>query len=85
MFQLDSLGRWLMVIGLTIVALGALLFLLGKLPFLDRLGDLPGDLRYEDPKRGLSCAIPIVSSLLLSLLLTIIVNVVMWLMRRGGR
>jgi hypothetical protein len=85
MFQLDSLGRWLMIIGLTIVALGALLFLLGKLPFLNRLGHLPGDLRFEDPQRGLSCAIPIVSSLLLSLLLTIILNVVAWFIRRGGQ
>jgi hypothetical protein len=85
MLQLDSLGRWLMVIGLTIVALGALLFLLGKLPFLDRLGRLPGDFTYEDPKRGFSCAVPIVSSLLISLLLTIILNVVAWLLRIGRR
>ena len=85
MFQLDSLGRWLMIIGLTIVALGALLFLLGKLPFLNRLGQLPGDLHFEDSRRGLSCAIPVVSSLLLSLLLTIILNVVAWFIRRGGQ
>lgn len=82
MFQLDSLGRWLMVIGLTIVALGALLFLLGKLPFLNRLGHLPGDLRYEDPEKGISCLVPIVSSLLLSLILTIILNVILRLLRR---
>ncbi len=82
MFRLDSLGRWLMITGLTLLTLGALLFLLGKLPFLNHLGRLPGDLYFEDPKRGLSCAIPIVSSLLLSLILTIIINIVAWLLRR---
>jgi hypothetical protein len=82
MFPLDSLGRWLIVIGLTIVALGALLFLLGKIPFLNRLGRLPGDLYYENPERGISCAVPIVSSILISLILTIILNVIAWLLRR---
>lgn len=82
MFPLDSLGRWLIVIGLTIVMLGILLFLLGKLPFADRLGRLPGDLRYEDPGRGITCIVPIVSSILISLILTIVLNVIAWLLRR---
>jgi len=80
--DLSSLGRWLLVVGLAIVSLGALLFLLGKLPFMDRLGNLPGDLRFEDQARAISCAVPIVSSLLVSLLLTIILNVVIRLLRR---
>ena len=79
---LDSLGRWLVVIGLTIVSLGVLLFLLGKLPFLNRLGRLPGDIVYQDRARGITCAVPIVSSILISLLLTIILNVIAWLLRR---
>jgi hypothetical protein len=63
------------VIGLTVVSLGALLF-------LNRLGRLPGDIVYEDPARGISCAVPIVSSILISLLLTLIVNVIAWLLRK---
>jgi len=82
LLTLDSLGRWLVVIGLTIVSLGILLFLLGKLPFANRLGRLPGDIVYEDPAKGISCAVPIVSSLLISLLLTIVLNVIAWLLRR---
>ncbi|MGC9522760.1 MAG: DUF2905 domain-containing protein [Anaerolineae bacterium] len=82
MLPLDSLARWLIVIGLTIVTLGVLLFLLGKLPFLNRLGRLPGDLYYEDQDRGITCAVPIVSSLLISLILTIVLNVIAWLMRK---
>lgn len=79
---LDSLGRWLIVIGLTVVTLGVVLFLLGKLPFLNRLGRLPGDIVYEDRSRGITCAVPIVSSILISLLLTLILNVIAWLLRR---
>lgn len=82
MLTLDSLGRWLVVIGLTIVSLGILLFLLGKLPFANRLGRLPGDIVYEDQARGITCAVPIVSSLLISLLLTIVLNVIARLLRR---
>lgn len=82
MFSFDSLGRWLIVIGLGIVALGVLLFLLGKLPFMQWLGKLPGDIRYRSPDGSLSCFVPIVSSILLSILLTIILNVVLRLINR---
>jgi formate hydrogenlyase subunit 3/multisubunit Na+/H+ antiporter MnhD subunit len=79
---LDSLGRWLIVIGLGIAALGVLLFLLGKLPFAQWFGKLPGDIRYRSPDGSLSCLVPIVSSILLSILLTIILNLVLRLINR---
>ena len=82
MFSLDSLGRWLIVIGLGITVLGVLLFLLGKLPFLQWFGKLPGDIRYRSPDGSLSCFVPIVSSILLSILLTIILNLVLRLINR---
>ncbi|MBN2003309.1 MAG: DUF2905 domain-containing protein [Anaerolineae bacterium] len=82
MFQLDSLGRWLVVLGLGIVLLGVLLFLLGKVPFLNRLGRLPGDVVYESPDKRLSCFVPIVSSLLLSVILTIVLNIIARLLRK---
>ncbi len=82
MFSLDTLGRWLVVVGLVIAALGALVFLLGKIPFFNRLGNLPGDIRYQSRDGRLSCFIPIVSSLLLSLILTLILNLILRLLRR---
>jgi len=78
----STLGRWLVIAGLTIASLGALLFLLGKLPFVDRFGHLPGDIHIEDQARGISCTVPIVSSLLVSLLLTVILNIVLRLLRK---
>lgn len=79
---LDSLGRWLIAIGLTILSLGVLLFLLGRLPFANRLGRLPGDIVYENKAKGITWVVPIVSSLIISLLLTIVVNVIARLLRR---
>lgn len=79
---LDTLSRWLIAIGLTIVSLGILLFLLNKLPFATRLGRLPGDIVYEDQAKGITCMVPIISSLLISLLLTIVLNVIARLLRK---
>jgi hypothetical protein len=82
MFQLDSMGRWLIAIGLGVAALGLLLFLLGKIPFLSRLGSLPGDIRFQSPDGRLTCLVPIVSSIVLSILLTILLNIIIRLLRR---
>jgi hypothetical protein len=82
MLQLDSLAKWLVVVGLGVAALGALLFLLGRIPGLDRLGSLPGDIRWQSADGRISCAVPIVSSILLSVILTIVLNVILRLLRR---
>jgi tellurite resistance protein TehA-like permease len=82
MFSLESLGRWLLIVGLSLAALGGLLWLLSKAPFLNKLGNLPGDIRYESEDGRLSCFIPLASSLLISLLLTILLNVIIRLLRR---
>jgi hypothetical protein len=49
---------------------------------LNKLGDLPGDIRYESEEGRFSCFIPLASSLLISLLLTILLNVIIRLLRR---
>jgi hypothetical protein len=82
MFSLETVGRWLLLIGLGIAALGGVFWLLGKVPFLNQLGRLPGDIRYESPDGRFSCLVPIVSSILLSLLLTLILNIVVRLLDR---
>ncbi len=82
MFSLESLGRWLLIVGLLLVALGGLLWLLSKVPFLNRLGNLPGDIRYESEDGRFSCFVPLASSLLIGLLLTILLNVIVRLLKR---
>ena len=79
MFNLNSLGRWLLIAGLGIAALGGVLILLGNVPFFGRL---PGDLRFESADGRFSCFAPIVSMLLLSVILTIVLNVVLRFINR---
>ncbi len=82
MFQLEGLGRWLILLGLGIAGLGALLFVFGKMPFLSHLGHLPGDIRYQSADGRLSCWIPIVSSIVLSIILTVVLNLILRALNR---
>jgi hypothetical protein len=70
-----ELGKWLLIGGFVLVALGAVLLLGARLPF--RLGRLPGDIAIEG-RRG-SFYFPVVTSLLLSVALTLILWFVGWL------
>ena len=66
-------GKWLVVIGLTLVAVGALLWSgFGK----GWLGRLPGDLHYT--RGDFSLHFPIVTCLFVSALLTLL----LWLFRK---
>lgn len=61
-----DLARVLLVFGLVLAACGAVVWLFGALP------RLPGDIYIQ--RRGFTLYIPIVGSLLLSLLLTLLLN-----------
>ena len=76
MTGLDSLGRVLMLLGGVLLLLGLLLVLAPKLPFLSRI---PGDIVL---RRGeLTIYFPIVTMLLVSVGLTIVLNVILRLFR----
>jgi hypothetical protein len=63
-----DIGRTLVILGLVIAAVGALVWLLGGLG----LGRLPGDLHW---RRGdTEIYVPLASSLLLSLVATLVLN-----------
>ena len=76
--DLSQIGRWAVFAGLGLAALGGLLWLAGRagLP----LGRLPGDIRIE--RGGFSCFIPLASSIVISLLLTVALNVIVRLINR---
>ncbi len=69
-------GRLLVGIGLTIAIVGALMMLLHYLP----LGQLPGDWRVERP--GFRVYVPVATMLIVSVILTVVVNVALLLFRR---
>jgi hypothetical protein len=69
---LSSLGRTLLLLGAGVAVVGGILWVLGRsgVP----LGRLPGDFRFE--VGGVSCFIPLATSILLSLGLTLLLNLV---------
>jgi hypothetical protein len=73
-----SLGRTLLLIGLGLAVLGGVLWGLSRagLP----IGQLPGDFRFQ--LGGVSCFIPLATSLLLSLGLTVLINLVLRLLNK---
>ena len=75
---LDTLGRMLVVVGLLIAGLGLLLVLGGRLPFL---GQLPGDLSFE--RGNARFYFPLATGLLLSIIVTVVLNVVLRLFNRS--
>jgi len=72
-----SFGKILIVLGLGLVLFGALFVLGDRIPFL---GNLPGDISFE--RGGTRVYIPIATSILLSIFLTVVLNVVFGLFGR---
>lgn len=68
--MLETIARSLIVFGLVLVIAGVTLYVLAKLNL--PLGRLPGDVRIEG--KGFVVYVPLVSMLLLSLLLTVVLN-----------
>jgi hypothetical protein len=63
---MQELGKTLMLIGIVLVAVGAVLYFLKGIPFL---GKLPGDVLIQ--KKNFTFYFPVATCLLLSLLLTL--------------
>lgn len=74
--DLQGIGKLLALMGVGLVVLGLLVWAGGRLG----LGSLPGDLRISNESWG--CYVPIASMLILSVLLTIVVNVLLRLFNR---
>jgi hypothetical protein len=77
MTNFSDLGKLLVVLGAGIVVLGLLLWAAGRLPFFGRL---PGDINVQGRNGGFF--FPIVSCLLLSVVLTVLLNLLLLLFRR---
>lgn len=76
--ELSQLARVVALLGLVLLVVAGILYLLGRLDI--PLGNLPGDIKI---KRGnFTCAVPILSSLIISIVLTVIINLVLYLLKR---
>jgi len=71
----EPLGKLLIFAGVCIIVLGLLVMFWSKIPFL---GKLPGDILLQ--KDGFQIFFPIVTCLLISVTLTLVINVIMRLL-----
>jgi hypothetical protein len=67
--DVSSIGRLLIIFGVVVLFLGVVLVLVGKVPFLGRL---PGDFMFR--RDGFTLFAPITTMIMVSLVLTILVN-----------
>ncbi len=68
---MTEIGRWLIGIGILLVVIGLVFMVSGRWPWLGRL---PGDILIE--RDNLTIFIPLGTMLVVSLILTIIANVI---------
>jgi hypothetical protein len=73
MFDLGSLGKWIIAIGVGLVLLGLLVWGMGRLGL--PLGRLPGDVHIQGG--NVNIFIPCATSVLLSLGLTVVLNLIL--------
>jgi len=76
-FDLSSLGKVLLLFAVVLGVVGLLLIIMGNVPFL---GKLPGDLVIR--RGGVTFFFPIVTCILLSVVLTVLINLIFWIFRR---
>jgi len=72
MGDLQTIGRWLIIAGVAVVIVGVTVWLVGR---FTNLQNLPGTVKVEIP--GLTCVIPLLGSIILSILLTIVINLLL--------
>lgn len=73
MDSIQYIGRFLVILGIIVAAIGGLLLISGRIPWLGRL---PGDIVIQ--KKNFIFFFPLVTSIILSVILTLI----FWIIRR---
>jgi hypothetical protein len=71
MLAIESIGKSLIFFGIVLIVIGSLFVLFGKVPWFGRL---PGDIIIK--REGLTVYFPVVTMILLSILLTILFNII---------
>lgn len=71
MMAIESIGRTLIFFGIILIVIGAVFVVFGKVPWFGRL---PGDIIIK--REGLTVYFPVATMLILSLLLTVLFNII---------
>lgn len=71
MQELQTIGRWLVIAGIILAVVGLFIWLIGR---YINLQNLPGTIKIE--ASGLTCLIPLLASIVFSIVLTLVINVI---------
>jgi hypothetical protein len=74
----SNFGKWFIYVGLGLVVIGLLIWLGSKIGI--SFGKLPGDIHVQ--KEKFSFYFPIATSILISVVLTLIINLIFWLLKK---
>ena len=72
------IGKWILIFGVLLILVGAVVWLVETLGL--PLARLPGDIRLKG--EGWSFSFPIVTCLVISVVLTVVLNLLLWFFRR---
>ena len=75
---LPTMGRLLIGLGVVLIITGGLLLILPRIP----IDNIPDNLRWNRP--GMSVHVPLDTMVAVSIVLTVILNAVLYLFRRWG-
>lgn len=76
--ETSTIAKWLLTAGVILLVLAGLFWLGAK--WVPTLGKLPGDLRVH--KEKFSVYFPVVTCIVVSVALTLVINLVLWLFRK---
>ena len=71
MTNFEAIGRWLVIAGVGLAIIGGAVWLLAKA--FPNLSQFPGTIRIQSG--GMTCVFPLLASLILSIVLTILLNI----------
>ena len=77
MGNLETYGKWLVIAGVVLALLGVIVWLVGRLTSWE---SFPGTLRIQGS--GFTCVVPVLASIVGSILLTIVLNLIVRLMKK---
>ena len=72
------IGKWILIFGVLLILVGSVVWLVETLGL--PLGLLPGDIRMRG--EGWSFSFPVVTCIVISVVLTVVLNLLLWFFRR---
>ncbi len=75
--NLETLGRWVLIVGLSIAVVGAGIWMIARMTGWEKF---PGTIKWQSG--NLTCIVPLLGSIILSVLLTLILNLLARLFNR---